>query len=250
MNTLIVYHNKYADLVSYVKTLFPNHLVKERESLVTKDYSKKDLIVVVGGDGTFLRANHLNKDIPVFGINPKPDKKVGFFTRADIKDYKEKLEKIKNKNYKITNILRLDAFVNNKKINEICLNEVYLGDSLPYNMFNYELTVNNKTEFQRSSGILISAPSGSHAWSKSAGGKVLNLNEKKIQFLVREPYISRIHPNYSMLNEVLDENSIVKINCESSGILVMDSVGPEYALNKEDVVKIKKSEYDLRFIEF
>jgi NAD+ kinase len=248
MNSLIVYHEKYSNLVSYVKTLFSNHLIRERESLIEEDYHKKDIIIVIGGDGTFLRASHLNKEVPMFGINPDPKKKVGFFTRADIIDYKEKLAKIKNKEFNVLKLLRLEAEINREKIKELCLNEMYIGDAKPYNMFNYDISINGNSEFQRSSGILVSTPAGSYSWTESAGGKRLNLEGKKYQFLIREPYKSRLTPDYKMLNGILDESSL-SIKCMTPGILVMDSVGPEYILNKEDIVKIKKSSLNLILIE-
>ena len=248
MNTLIVYHNKYAELVSYVIKLFPKHLLKERETLVEEDYSNIDLIIVVGGDGTFLRANLLNKNIPVIGINPDQNKKVGFFTRADISDYKLKLEKIKKDIFEIQKILRLETYINGEKLKDLCLNEIYIGDLKPYNMFNYDISINNRIEFQRSSGVLVSAPCGSYAWIKSAGGKEIKLSENKFQYLVREPYISRLTPKYDLLKGILNHEESIKIVVKTPGILVMDSISNEYKLEKEDIVEIKKSPYDLKFI--
>lgn len=248
MNTLIVYHNKYAELVSFLTNLFPDYLLKERETLVKNDYNNKDLIIVVGGDGTFLRANLLNKNIPVIGINPDPKQKVGFFTRADISNYKTKLEKIKNNEFEILKILRLETYINGKKLKDICLNEIYIGDKKPYNMFNYDISINDKTEFQRSSGVLVSAPCGSYAWAKSAGGKEIKLENNNFQYLVREPYISRLTPEYELLKGILNNDNSVKITIKTPAILVMDSISEEYKLNKGDVVEIKKSPYYLPFI--
>ena len=84
MKTLIVHHqHMYDDVVKEVEKYLDskkiNYKREDRECLTHKCYQDIDLIIVIGGDGTFLRATHLNKDIPMFGINPDPSKKEGFF---------------------------------------------------------------------------------------------------------------------------------------------------------------------------
>ncbi|MEM4397901.1 MAG: NAD(+)/NADH kinase, partial [Candidatus Woesearchaeota archaeon] len=213
-------------------------LCVERDSLLEEHYKNIDLIVVLGGDGTFLRASHLNKNIPIIGINPNPEKKEGFYMQLTLTNYKEKIEKIingkVNEDYSIIKLLRLSAKINNKKLPQLILNEVYIGDEKPYNVFNYIIQIkkNNKIqeEFQRSSGILVGTPSGSHAWLSSAGGKKQKITDNKFQFVVRELYEGRLTKNYKLKNGFLEYNKDNKIIVipKSKGILVIDSISPEY----------------------
>ncbi len=249
MKALIVYHDKHSSIIPELKEFCTGSLIKERDSLEPSDYKGKDLILVVGGDGTFLRASHYNKECPILGINPDPENKVGFLDNADVNDYKQKLERIKKKDYKIKKVLRLETKINGKNIDELCLNEVYIGDAKPYNMFNYEITLGNKTEFQRSSGILVGGPAGSHAWLKSAKANPVELDSAKSQYVVREPYISRLTPKYSLTKGFLSEKDL-KIVCRTPGIIVVDSIGPEYIIKENDKVRIKRSEFDLKMICF
>ena len=82
MNILISYHKGYFEkFVNEVESLLKKECQKtikiDRECLTKESYTGIDLIVVIGGDGTFLRTSHLNKTIPMIGINPNPEKKEG-----------------------------------------------------------------------------------------------------------------------------------------------------------------------------
>ena len=250
MNALIVYHNKNSIILPYIISKFPKYTAKSRVKLTIDDYKNKEIIIVIGGDGTFLRASHLNTNIPMFGINPKPHRKVGFFTRANNLNFKKKIELILKNDFFITKTLRLEAKINDQLIKDLCLNEIYVEHHKPYYMFNYDLSINKKTEFQRSSGVLIGTPSGSHAWIASAGGKKLNIKSRKYQLIAREPYISRLTSNYNLTKLNLVEKDIVKIKCKTKSVLVMDSIGKVHKLNPKDIVEISVSKHDLKIISF
>ena len=245
-SVLITYQeNLFLDILNNVKSILQEYKVvyseKEREDLVKEDYSGKNLVIVIGGDGTFLRANHLNKDVPMFGINPIPEKKEGFLMQSTKDDYEEKLVKVINDDYKIKKILRLEVTINDKKVDEYVLNEVYIGDAKPYNMYNYDIILDGKEEFQRSSGVLIGTSAGSNAWLKSAGGKVLSKFDDKFQFIVREPYECKLTKDYKLKKGVLSEDKTIKFVSKTKGVLVIDSIGPEFKLRIQDKVFIKPS---------
>lgn len=175
--------------------------------------------------------------------------------KTTIYDYKEKIEKIlfgkKNKDFKIIQLLRLGVKINNQKIKQLVLNEVYIGDKKPYNVFNYILEVNGKKEFQRSSGLLIGTPSGSNAWLSSAGGFKQNIDDNKFQYLARELYEGRLTNNYKLKNGFVENkpNNKITITPKSSGILVIDSISPEYELNIDDKIEVFTDDY-LNYIIF
>ena len=82
--------------------------------------------------------------------------------------------------------------MNNKLIKELALNEVYIGAKSQFHTSRYTIKLNGDGEEQRSSGVLIVTGSGSNAWYKSAGGEPFPCEEKKLKFLVREPYQKRV----------------------------------------------------------
>jgi len=254
-SVLITYQeNLFLNIVNNVKSILQENKIvyseKERECLVKEDYSGKNLVIVIGGDGTFLRANHLNKDVAMFGINPNPTKKEGFFMQSTINDYEEKLVKVIKDEFKIKKILRLEVSINDSKVKEYVLNEVFIGDAKPYNMYNYDINVDSKKEFQRSSGLIIGTAAGSNAWIKSAGGKVLSKFSDKFQFIVREPYECKLTKDYKLTKAVLEKNKTIRIVSKTPGILVIDSIGPEFKLSEGDKVRINVSKDWLNYVYF
>ncbi len=253
MKSLIVHHqHMYDDFVKevekYLDSKNVNHEREDRECLTNKCYENIDLIIVIGGDGTFLRASHLNKDVPMLGINPDTSKKEGFFMLADRTNYKKKIEKILKKDYSIIKLLRLQIEINGKKLPHLALNDIYVGDAKPYNLFNYNIKINGEKEFQRGSGVVIGTPAGSTAWLKSLNGYVMDLQEEKFQFVARELYIGRLTPSYSLKKGLLNKNQVIEITYLTSGILVIDSITPEIKLKKGGKVKVSASKYRLNFI--
>jgi NAD kinase len=242
MNILVVYYKGFHE---QILPLIRGTAV-ERDSL-KEDIKDRDMIVVVGGDGTFLRASHHNKDVPMFGINPSPENKEGFFLQADLNDFQEKLDRI-HKGFSIGKLLRLEAEINGKKLKELALNEIYIGDAKPYLVFNYQLKIGKMQEFQRSSGILIGTPAGSNAWLKSAGGITMEMHEEKYQYIVREPYIGRLTPACSLRKGIMEKVDIIEVECKSPGIVVIDSISPEYKIKAGDKLKISVSNHPLKYI--
>ena len=76
-----------------IKKLNFSYEIIIREKL--KKVENKDLVITVGGDGTFLDVSHFIIDeTPVLGINSNPNKSVGFFCTATSKNIREILENI------------------------------------------------------------------------------------------------------------------------------------------------------------
>ena len=250
---LLVYHGgQFRDLVPDVKKIVGSYgidiVVKERDCMTNKCHKGHDMILVIGGDGTFLRASHHNKMLPMFGINPKPKRKEGFYMQATIKNYLPKLKKVLDNGFKTTKYLRLLININGKNISKLALNDVFIGDVKPYNMFNYELKIGNKSEFQRGSGLIIGTPTGSHAWLKSAGAKVMKFDDKKFQYFARELYERRLTSNYKLKKGILSDKQTFELTCKSPGILVIDSISQEFKLARESNVKINVSKDYLDYI--
>ena len=88
-SVLLVYQdgrflNLVNDLIKSIKNCKCKITTKERDNLSVNDYKNKDIIIIAGGDGTFLRASHFNKNLPMLGINPDPKRKEGFFMQTTI----------------------------------------------------------------------------------------------------------------------------------------------------------------------
>lgn len=246
MNFLLVYQQGFPNLLDEIKNFLSSHKIttRERESLKPALYENKDLVVVLGGDGTFLRASHYNKGVAMFGINPKPDRKEGYYMQATYKNYQELWGGVKK--LQTRELLRLAIKINGDHIKELALNDVYIGDAKPYNMFNYDIKAGNKSEFQRSSGVLVGTPSGSSGWIGSAG---LEINQQeKFGFIARELYRGELTPEYRLEKGLVNKDQTIQIKAKTPGIVVLDSVSEEYKLGEGSKVEISANSYPLQYI--
>ena len=158
-----------------------------------REAKRSDLVITVGGDGTLLRASHeLGEGIEVLGINSAPKTSVGFFcvgkkgaaARAIRRALEGKLPRAR--------LTRMHVALNGQTISARVLNEALFCHASPAATSRYILQVATRStdveEEQRSSGLWIGPAAGSTAAQRSAGGRVLPLQSRKLQVVVREPY--------------------------------------------------------------
>jgi len=151
--------------------------------------ARADLVVTVGGDGTLLDASHLIGDnCPLLGINSAPGNSVGFFCGATKGKVKATLERALAGELPRSELARMRVELNGKAIHTRVLNEALFCQASPAATSRYILKVPPGEEDQRSSGIWIGPAAGSTAAQRSAGGKVLPLESRRLQYVVREPY--------------------------------------------------------------
>lgn len=150
---------------------------------------RTDLVITIGGDGTLLDASHLiGQGVPLLGINSAPGHSVGFFCGATKGKVKATLARALAGTLPRSELTRMRVELNGKVLNARVLNEALFCHSSPAATSRYILRVASGEEEQRSSGIWVGPAAGSTAAQRSAGGKVLPLESKRIQYVVREPY--------------------------------------------------------------
>lgn len=223
-----------------------NTLTINVKNIEKKDFDNVDIVLTIGGDGTFIRASHLINNItPILGINSDPSQSEG----ALLIRYEE-LEKIlaDNLNGKTKfNYRNRIQTIRNGILLELALNEIYLGTEKQFMTSRYVINYRNNSEEHRSSGVLVSTSSGSHSWYKSAGGKPFE-NDKKLKFLVREPYFGKIYNPKILNGEILLGEKIVFYSRRyDGGIIAVDSY-KVYPFNIGDTVEIKMSDIPLRVV--
>lgn len=210
-------------------------------------FTDKNLIITIGGDGTFLRTSHFIRGKPILGINSEPELSEGALTTLNF-DEISSLEEILNGNHETLKRPRARVLRNHQLIKELALNEVYIGAANQFHTSRYIIKLNGNEEEHRSSGVLVVTGSGSRAWYKSAGGVPFRFDEEKLAYLVREPYRSRLF-NPQMINGYLNKNE--KIEFESKrkdgGVIAIDSWAT-YDFNLGDVIDIRLSSQPLKVI--
>jgi NAD+ kinase len=156
------------------------------------DYKGFDLIVTVGGDGTFLTAaRHASSRQLILGVNSDPSWSVGKFCGTDAGRFEfDLLATLKKPCLKKLHKLRI-TFLDKPRRAVECLNDILLCHTNPAAMSRYILQVGKTAEEQRSSGIWIASAAGSTGAIASAGGVKLPLETRRIQYKPRELYHGR-----------------------------------------------------------
>jgi len=152
------------------------------------------LIVTVGGDGTLLAASHNISDVPILGVNSAPRYSVGFFCAARGQKTKTLLRRALEGKAGTVRLSRMAVWVNGQLRSERVLNEALFCHADPAATSKYIVEAGGKREEQRSSGIWVGPAAGSTAAMRSAGGRILPLTSRRLQMVVREPFLARGKP--------------------------------------------------------
>ena len=142
--------------------------------------SSVDLVITVGGDGTFLEASHYIRDnTPILGVNSDPVKSVGFFCSCTGDNFEDLFDKFNN--VPRTNLSRISMKIDGSSVGPPVLNDLLFANPNPAATTRYEVD----GETYRNSGILISTAAGSTAWSFQEGLSPLPLTSDDFQFIHR-----------------------------------------------------------------
>lgn len=148
----------------------------EGKRIESKDY---DLMISLGGDGTFLRTAHIayKYDIPIVGINTGH---AGCLTNISIDDIEKDLGNILNTKPKDNCDKNIVLVCDRNKKEEIAINEVsftrvttptifkvMLGDNVIFDTF--------------ATGLIFCTPLGSSGYNQSAGGELINRSDNKFE---------------------------------------------------------------------
>lgn len=202
---------------------------------------RTDLAIILGGDGTLLRTqSHLTTEIPIFGINLGT---VGFLTEIEVSDTFNALNQIlKGDYYKES---RSQLIVSHENHQYTALNEVVIMTNKPAKMLHFEISVDGEiVEELRADGLIISTPSGSTAYSMSAGGPIVDPKVKGFVIVPICPYKLGVRPF------VVSDTSEIRVKLIKRGksaVFVMDGQITEKVNYMEEII-FKKSPKDVTFI--
>jgi NAD+ kinase len=136
-----------------------------------------DLVVVLGGDGTMLSAARalLDSEIPLVGVNRG---RFGFLTDVSSKNMLEAMSKILAGEFNIEQRILLKASIvrNGEVISQGCaMNDVVVNKSGMSRLIELEIYIDGQfVHKQRSDGLILATPTGTTAYSLSAGGPILH----------------------------------------------------------------------------
>ena len=203
-----------------------------------------DILLVLGGDGTILRVVHdLGDRIkPIFGLNLGA---LGFLTCLSSVDYVKAVECILEGSYTLSRRTLLDVTV--LRGNQILaqrrgLNDAVISRGELSRLIKLQARIDDAilTEYN-ADGLIISTPTGSTAYSLSAGGPILTPDSG---VFVITPICPHVLTNRSVI--VSDRAAIEISPCPGQDAVFLTVDGQELlAISPDETLRIRKSPQDL-----
>ncbi|MDX9746344.1 MAG: NAD(+)/NADH kinase [Syntrophales bacterium] len=201
-----------------------------------------DLIIAFGGDGTILRLAHFIRgiEIPIVGLNMGG---FGYLTEVNLSEMFCSLERILSGNFEMEKRMMLDVAIKGQDAEieeQAVLNDVVIGRGHLSRMVELEVFVNDAflTTF-KADGIIVSTPTGSTAYSLSAGGPIVY---PKMACMVISPLCPHTLTNRPI---ILPADVVVtaKLITREPGAMVTLDGQISYDLKTGDTVTVCRSPY-------
>ena len=213
------------------------------------DYSKVDCLIVLGGDGTILKAatDGCEYGVGILGINLG---RLGFLSEVELNEIDSAIDRIQNGDYYIEERLMLYGSVKDEQGGRECsvtaLNDIALVKEDMARMINIELIINGAlADRMPCDGMLVATPTGSTAYSLSAGGPIVC---PKLKCMLATPL--NAHTLHSKPIIASSEDLITLKPLTDSGALLTSDGVVVRRMRKGEVVDIKKSKHLAHFIRF
>lgn len=155
--------------------------VRAREQVRRADFIGRDLVIVLGGDGTLTSISHnIDAATPVMGVNSHPQAddpsgSFGFYMDSNINTFDQDLETALDGQAIINELPRLQAIIDttsgNRFTTDPAMNDLLIANTHQYAPSKYHLRRGENKCHQQSSGLLFSTWLGQGAWLSNAVGK-------------------------------------------------------------------------------
>lgn len=212
--------------------------------------SHADIVISLGGDGSFLQVASRMGDYPVqqLGIHLGD---FGFLNSVTPDDLDSRLDDILEKNYDIEKRVFLAGRIERKNGEKeplpVALNDIVAGHNRIGTMVRLDLSINNHyVERYAADGIIVSTPTGSTSYAMSCGGSVLHSSSDELLVVPICAHMMLPSPL------VIPEGFEIKITVPEREKLIhvcVDGTHP-YQLSAGDSLIIKGYQRRIRFIRF
>lgn len=233
-----------------VEDKLQNHLsfAVEHYASLEEIGQQAELAIVIGGDGNILRvARYLaHYKIKIIGINRG---NLGFLTDINPNNAIDSLSEVLSGEYIDDPRFLLEVSIYNKKgtntVSSFAVNEIVLHPEHVAHMIEYDAYINNKKAFsQRADGVIISTPTGSTAYSLSAGGPIITPNLDAFIITPMFPHSLSARPL------VIKSDNVIKLKCPTTKEQLQISCDSQIILTAEanDEIIIKRSQCEFNLI--
>lgn len=221
------------------------HLQYNVAGIIKNDEFDVDLVVTIGGDGTFLRTASVigKKNIPILGINAG---RLGFLADVGEEDLEATFEDVFSGNYRIEHRSQLHLTTEHKIYHgfNYALNEVAIMKQDTASMITVHAYINDEylTSYE-ADGLVMATPTGSTAYSLSVGGPIIAPDAHNFVIAAIAPHSLGDRPL------VITDDSIITFDVESRNNSFLISLdGRSNVFQAGTKLTVKKADFTLQVL--
>ncbi|MGH7182472.1 MAG: NAD(+)/NADH kinase [Nitrospiraceae bacterium] len=211
--------------------------------------SKAEVLLVLGGDGTMLNAARLagERGIPILGVNMGG---LGFLTEVRLENLYPSLERVFANDFVLDERLMLRTHIHGRGETVaagVVLNDVVISKGTVARMIELKIAIQGQFVTNlRGDGLIVSSPTGSTAYSLSAGGPII---DPAVQSLILTPICPHTLTHRPLIVPGNAEIEVTLTSKDAGSMATLDGqVG--VAITQGDRVVIQTSEHRTRLIRF
>jgi NAD+ kinase len=217
--------------------------------VLLRELPTTDALVVLGGDGTFLRAVRAvaEVDVPILGINLG---KVGFLSKAEAGDLDAVLERIHAGEYRIDERMAVEGVIlrDGRPIDDqrhVALNDIVVARGSLARVCRLDVAIDDShLATFIADGLIVSSPTGSTGYSFSAGGPILDPVSRNLVVTPIAAYLSAIR------SVVVSPRQVVRCRVVDAHEALVSVDGREdIPIRVGDLVEVRAVERPIRLIE-
>ena len=211
-------------------------------------YDGIDLALVLGGDGTLLSAagTAAKLNIPIVGINLGH---LGFLAQIEKDEMEDSLTKLLNDDYTIEERIMLQATLTRADGQSTVLhslNDIVIARNESSRLIDMNLYINNHyVDDYKADGMIIATPTGSTAYSLSAGGPIVDPSVKS--FLITPICPHKLYSRTILVPDDCEITMTISNQNPRSAVVTADGRG-NIVFSEGDVLSLKRSEYSAHLI--
>lgn len=221
---------------------------KELNLNIVDDIELADIIISIGGDGTFLKSARISDGKPIIGINTGT---LGFLTEIPPENIGNALRDILDDNFYIERRMMVEGEIirTDGEIIEIpeSLNEISISKNT-FGVLRFDAIINEKLiNSYTADGILVCTPTGSTAYNLSCGGPIVDPTAHIMTLTPIAPH-TVINRSIILSDDSVVEIKITEIRDNTESYVLYD--GKPIELFSGDTVRIRKSDKITKIIKF
>jgi NAD+ kinase len=214
-------------------------LTKQTKPVTQKSLPEIDWVIVLGGDGTYLRAVQMlqGRQVPILGINMG---NLGFLTETRVSDmYKVIMLTLQNRmEFRTRSMLQISIRRKNKLRSQfVALNDAVLERGSSTHLINIAIFTRKQLVAQiKADALVIASPTGSTAYNLAAGGPILH---PEVKALVCTPVCPHALTSRPLIFPDDQELSFKVLSRDNPSVLTVDGVNCGELTPEDEVVIIR-----------